>query len=151
MQSTLARQLALYVVIYSPIQMAADLPEHYAEQPDAFRFIKDVPADWAETKVLNGEIGDFVSVARKDRNSEDWYLGSLTNEHGRVLDVPLSFLDAGRQYTAEIYRDGADAHYLGDRRFAFLRETRTVTRADMLRLRLAPGGGQAVRFAAKAH
>ncbi|TXH70085.1 MAG: glycoside hydrolase family 97 protein [Lysobacteraceae bacterium] len=151
LQSTLARQLALYVVIYSPIQMAADLPEHYAEQPDAFRFIKDVPADWAETKVLNGEIGDFVSVARKDRNSEDWYLGSLTNEHGRVLDVPLSFLDAGRQYTAEIYRDGADAHYLGDRRFAFLRETRTVTCADMLRLRLAPGGGQAVRFAAKAH
>ena len=79
-QSTIAKQLALYVVIYSPIQMAADLPENYARYPGPFRFIRDVPADWAETRVLNGEIGDYAAIARKDRKSEDWYLGA---RHGR--------------------------------------------------------------------
>ena len=76
-----AKQLALYVVIYSPIQMAADLPENYAAYPGPFQFIKDVPADWADTRVLNGEVGDYVTIARKDRNSEDWYLGSVTDEN----------------------------------------------------------------------
>ncbi len=148
LQSTLARQLALYVVIYSPIQMAADLPEHYAEHLDAFQFIRDVPTDWAQTDALNGEVGDYVTIARKDRNSEDWYLGSLTNETGRELRVPLSFLTPGKTYTAEIYRDGDKADYKGDR-FDFVRETRKVTSTDTLTVRLAPGGGQAVRFVAK--
>ncbi|QDH71432.1 glycoside hydrolase family 97 protein [Marilutibacter alkalisoli] len=147
-QTTLAKQLALYVVLYCPLQMAADLPENYARHMEAFQFIKDVPADWAETRVLDGEIGDYVTFARKDRNSEDWYLGSLTDEHGRLLQVPLSFLDPGRTYTAQIYRDGDGAHWQ-DKPFAFAREQREVTSADVLTLKLAAGGGQAIRFVAR--
>jgi len=143
--STLARQLALYVTIYSPIQMVADLPEHYEAQPEAFRFIKDVAVDWSKTRVLNGEVGDFVTIARKDRNSEQWFLGALTDEHGRVLDVPLSFLDPARKYRAEIYRDGAGAHFI-DNRFAFATEQRDVDASMSLTLKLAAGGGQAIRF-----
>jgi alpha-glucosidase len=145
--STLARQLALYVTLYSPIQMAADLPEHYLQHRDAFRFIEDVPVDWADSRTLDGEIGDYVTIARKDRRSEDWYLGSITDEHGRVLSVPLSFLDPGRRYRAEIYRDGDDADFR-THPFAFARETREVGSADTLALKLAPGGGQAIRFVA---
>src|SRR5690606_5820995 len=146
-QTTLAKQLALYVVLYSPVQMAADLPENYEKDMDAFQFIRDVPADWARTEVLNGEVGDYVTFARKDRNSDDWYLGSITDENGRVLHVPLSFLDPGRRYTAQVYRDGDGAHW-HDAPFAFERETRAVTSADRLTLRLAAGGGQAIRFVA---
>jgi alpha-glucosidase len=144
-QSTLAKQLAQYVVIYSPIQMAADLPEHYEANPDAFQFIKDVPVDWETTRVLNGEVGDFATIARKDRNSGQWFLGSVTDEIGRVLQVSLSFLDPGQRYRAEIYRDGEGAHWR-DKPFAFVRETREVGSADVLALALAAGGGQAIRF-----
>ena len=144
-QTTLAKQLALYVVLYSPIQMVADLPQNYAKQPQAFQFIKDVAVDWETTRVLNAELGDFVTIARRERGSDTWFLGSLTDENGRVLDVPLSFLDPRRRYRAEIYRDGDDAHWR-DKPFAFVRETREVTVADTLRLRLAAGGGQAIRF-----
>jgi len=147
-QTTLAKQLALYVVLYSPIQMAADLPENYEKQLDAFRFIRDVAVDWDRTLVLNGEVGDFVTMARKDRNSEDWFLGSLTDEHGRVLEVPLSFLDPGRRYVAEIYRDGDKAHWK-DNRFDFAVEKREVTPSDVLEIKLAAGGGQAIRFTPK--
>jgi alpha-glucosidase len=143
--STLARQLALYVVIYSPIQMAADLPEHYEAQPAALKFIEDVAVDWEQTRVLNGEVGDFVTIARQVRGGDTWFLGSLTDENGRALDVPLSFLDGGRRYRAEIYRDGEGAHYETNR-FAFASETREVGSTDTLRIVLAPGGGQAVRF-----
>ncbi len=152
LQSTLARQLALYVLLYSPIHMAADLPEHYAEHMDAFQFIRDVPVDWHETRVANGEVGDYATIVRKDRNSEDWYLGSVTDEQARTLRVPLDFLSPGKSYTAQIYRDGDKAHYNSDNkgdRFDFVRETRKVTRADTLTIKLAPGGGQAVRFVAK--
>ncbi|GAB3745641.1 glycoside hydrolase family 97 protein [Lysobacter olei] len=144
-QTTLAKQLALYVTLYSPVQMAADLPENYARHMDAFQFIKDVPADWSHTRVLNGEVGDYVTMARQDRNSEDWYLGAMTDEHGRVLQVPLSFLAPGRTYQAQIYRDGDGAHWK-KAPFKFARETRNVTSADTLTLRLAAGGGQAIRF-----
>jgi len=147
-QTTLAKQLALYVVLYSPVQMAADLPEHYAEHMDAFQFIKDVPADWAQTRVLMGEIGDYAVVARLDRDSADWYLGAVTDEHGRALQVPLSFLEPGRRYTAQVYRDGEGAHW-EDTPFAFERETVEVSSADVLPLRLAAGGGQAIRFVAR--
>jgi len=147
-QTTLAKQLALYVVIYSPIQMVADLPENYAKHLDAFQFIKDVSVDWSQTRVLNGEVGDYVTIARKDRNSDAWYVGSLTDENGRLLSVPLSFLDPGREYLAEIYRDGDDAHWRTNP-FAFVRETRTVTSSDVLSLRLAAGGGQAIRLVPK--
>ncbi|WP_052108222.1 glycoside hydrolase family 97 protein [Aerolutibacter daejeonensis] len=147
-QTTLAKQLALYVTLYSPVQMAADLPENYARHMDAFQFIKDVPADWAQTRVLNGEVGDYVTMARQDRNSTDWYLGAITDEQGRVLQVPLSFLEPGLSYEAQVYRDGDGAHWKSAP-FKLTRETRTVTSADTLTLRLAAGGGQAIRFTPK--
>ncbi|WP_312682469.1 glycoside hydrolase family 97 protein [Stenotrophomonas chelatiphaga] len=143
--STLARQLALYVVLYSPIQMAADLPEHYLQHLDAFQFIKDVAVDWEQSRVLDGEVGDFVTIVRRDRNSRDWFLGSITDEHGRVLPVSLGFLEPGVRYRAEIYRDGDGADFRSNP-FAFARETREVTSADALTLVLGPGGGQAIRF-----
>lgn len=143
--STLARQLALYVVLYSPIQMAADLPEHYLQHREAFRFIEDVAVDWEQSRVLDGEVGDYVTIVRRDRNSRDWFLGSITDEHGRVLPVSLGFLEPGVRYRAEIYRDGEGADFRSNP-FAFMRETREVTSADALTLVLAPGGGQAIRF-----
>ncbi len=143
--STLARQLALYVAIYSPIQMAADLPEHYAQHRQAFRFIEDVAVDWDDSRVLNGEVGDYVTIVRKDRHSRDWFLGSITDENGRVLPVSLGFLEPGVRYRAEIYRDGDGADFRSNP-FAFVRDTREVTSADALTLVLAPGGGQAIRF-----
>ncbi len=146
-QSTIAKQLALYVVIYSPIQMAADLPENYAKYPGPFQFIKDVPADWSDTRVLNGEVGDYVTFARKDRNSDDWYLGSLTDENARALKVSLDFLDDGRDYLAQIYRDADDADWHTNPH-AIVIETRKVHRGDVMELRLAPGGGEAVRLVA---
>ncbi|WP_223621159.1 glycoside hydrolase family 97 protein [Lysobacter sp. ESA13C] len=144
-QSTLAKQLALYVVLYSPIQMVPDLPEHYERYPEAFQFIKDVAVDWSDTRVLNGEVGDYATVARKQRGGDDWFLGSISDENARTLKVPLDFLDAGKTYRAEIYRDGADADWKGER-FSFARESRDVRRGEVLSIRLAPGGGQAIRF-----
>ena len=147
-QTTLAKQLANYVVLYSPVQMAADLPENYEKQMEAFQFIKDVPADWDETRVPNGAVGDYVTIVRKDRNSTDWYLGSVTDEQARTLKVKLDFLEPGKTYQAQIYRDAKDSTYEGDKRFKFEREQREVTAKDTLTLRLAPGGGQAIRFVA---
>lgn len=146
--STMARQLALYVLIYSPIQMAADLPENYARFPGPFRFIRDVPVDWGETRVLNGAIGDFVTIVRKDRAGEDWYLGAGTDESGRSLDIALDFLTPGRRYEAQIYADGPEADYRTERRFDIAISKRVVTSGDRLTLVLAPGGGQAIRFRA---
>ncbi|MFQ6615349.1 MAG: glycoside hydrolase family 97 protein [Fidelibacterota bacterium] len=142
--TTLAKQLALYVVIYSPLQMAADLPENYENQP-AFQFIMDVPADWQETRVLHAQIGDYVTIARKDRNSDDWYIGSITDENGRSLEAPLTFLDAHRKYVAEIYRDAAGAHWETNPLAVDISRT-TVDRNTTRELTLAPGGGQAIRL-----
>ncbi|MGH8855555.1 MAG: glycoside hydrolase family 97 protein [Telluria sp.] len=144
--STQAKQLANFVVIYSPIQMAADLPEHYEKYPAAFKFIRDVPTDWFETRVINGVIGSYATIARKDRRSQDWYVGAVTDGEQRTLALPLDFLDKGKRYTAEIYRDGDAADYRTARRFDLVTETRSVTAADVLQLRLAPGGGQAIRL-----
>ncbi len=146
--TTWAKQLSLYVVIYSPLQMAADLLENYEKHPAPFQFIKDVPVDWDDTRVLNGEVGDYVTIARKERGGDNWYLGALTDEDGRTLSVPLSFLDEGRRYTAQIYRDGDQAHWKTAPQDIVIEE-RTVTRADTLALKLAPGGGQAIRFVAQ--
>lgn len=145
--TTIAKQLALYVVIYSPLHMAADLPENYEEKLDLFQFIKDVPTDWNDSLVLNGRIGDYVTIARQDRNSEDWYLGSITDEHGRVLEVPLHFLTPGRKYTATIYRDGDGADWKTKPYDAVIEEV-IVDNSTTLKIRLAPGGGQAIRFRA---
>jgi alpha-glucosidase len=146
-QSTIAKQLALYVVIYSPVQMAADLPENYEKYPGPFRFIRDVPVDWADTRVLNGEVGDFATIARKDRGSDDWYLGSITDENARTLQVKLDFLDPGRSYTARIYRDGDGAEWRGNAHSIAI-ETRPARHGDDWEVVLAPGGGQAIRFVA---
>jgi alpha-glucosidase len=146
--STIAKQLALYVVIYSPIQMAADLPENYAKYPAAFQFIKDVPTDWSDTRVLAGEIGDYVAFARKNRTGSDWYIGAVGDEEARTMTVKLDFLDPGKTYTAQVYRDGDDADYRTEKRHAIVIETKKVRAGDRLTLVLAPGGGQAIRLVA---
>ncbi|MGH7512495.1 MAG: glycoside hydrolase family 97 protein [Gemmatimonadales bacterium] len=143
-RTTLAKQLALYVVLYSPLQMAADLPENYAGQP-AFQFIKDVAVDWDTTRVIDGRIGDYVVVARRERGGQTWFLGAITDEEGRTFDVPLSFLTPGRRYVAEIYADGPKANWL-DNPLPVIITRRPVTSAIRLKLILAPGGGQAIRI-----
>ncbi len=143
--TTIAKQLAIYVIIYSPLHMAADFPEHYEARPLAFKFIEDVPTDWQDTRVLNAQIGDYVTIARQDRHSEDWYLGSVTDENGRTLEAPLSFLDAGRKYVAEIYKDAEDADWQKNPEAIDITR-RLVDRETVLKLRLAPGGGQAIRI-----
>ena len=143
-RTTLAKQLALYVVLYSPMQMAADLPENYEGQP-AFQFIRDVAVDWDTTRVLDGRIGDYVAVARRERGGQSWFLGAITDEEGRTLDLPLNFLTPGRRYVAEIYADGPKAHWL-DNPLPVTITSRPVTSATRLRMVLAPGGGQAIRI-----
>jgi alpha-glucosidase len=143
-RTTLAKQLALYVVLYSPLQMAADLPENYEGKP-AFQFIRDVAVDWDTTRVIEGRIGDYVIVARRERKAQTWFLGAITDEEGRTFDVPLSFLTPGRRYVAEIYADGPKANWL-DNPLPVTITRRAVTSASRLHMVLAPGGGQAIRI-----
>lgn len=144
-RTTVAKQLALYVVIYSPLQMVSDLPENYAARPEPFAFIKAVPTDWEFTKVLNAAIGDYVTIARKDRGSDDWYIGSITDESGRTLTADLSFLDPDRAYVAEIYRDGPDADWEKNP-YPVEVVRRPVDAKTTLALPLAAGGGTAIRI-----
>jgi alpha-glucosidase len=146
-QTTLAKQLALYVVIFSPQQMASDLPENY-EGVQAFEFIKQVPVIWSDTRVLDAKIGEYVVTARKDWNSNDWYIGAITNEEQRSLSVDLSFLDKEIQYTAEIYTDGKGASYK-ENPYPIEILTKNVSNKDKLKLLLAPGGGTAIKFTPK--
>lgn len=143
--STLARQLSYYVVLYSPIQMAADLPENYESNPGPLQFIKDVAVDWDDTRMLGGEVGKYAVFARKERGKPTWFLGGLTDEEGRDLDLPLDFLDAGVRYRAEIYRDGDGADFRTNPR-AIAIEKKELRSSDRLKLRMAPGGGFAVRL-----
>jgi alpha-glucosidase len=143
-RTTLAKQLALYVVLYSPLQMAADLPENYANQP-AFQFIRHVPTDWEQTRVLDARIGDYVVVARQQRGGQDWYVGAITDEAARTIDVSLSFLPKGARYVAEIYADGPGASWR-DNPLPIAISSHAVTSASHLRVALAPGGGQAIRL-----
>jgi alpha-glucosidase len=138
--TTLAKQLALMVVIYSPLQMAADLPENYKDHP-AFQFIKDVPADWDNTKVLNGKIGDYVTIARKKNNS--WYIGSITDENAREFTFKLDFLDEKVNYQAIIYADGPKADWVSNP-LDYVIEKKFVKKDDEFIVKLAAGGGQAV-------
>ncbi|MCV9927722.1 glycoside hydrolase family 97 protein [Flavobacterium sp. LS1R49] len=141
---TTAQQLALYVTIYAPIQMMADLPENYEGKP-ALQFLKDVPTDWEDTKVLNGEIGQYITTVRKDLNSADWYLGSITNENARDINVSLSFLDPKATYEAQIYADaeGTDETHNPS---AVAISKKTVKASDTLKLHLGGAGGTAIRF-----
>jgi alpha-glucosidase len=127
--------------------MAADLPENYEKRPDAFQFIRDVPTDWETSRTLQGEIGDYVVIARQQRGTADWYLGATTDENARDVAIPLDFLERGRRYEAQIYRDATDSNYLTNPA-ALVIEKRRVTRIDRIDAALAPGGGLAVRFRA---
>jgi alpha-glucosidase len=144
--STIAKQLALYVVIYSPVVMVADTPENYAKYPAEMKFIRDVPTDWQDTRVLNGEIGDFVTIARKERGGEGWYVGAVGDEEARSVSFKLDFLTPGKRYKAEIYRDGDDADYRTEKRHSIVIENKVLTSTDSLDLRIAPGGGFAIRL-----
>ncbi len=143
--TTLAHQLALYVVIYSPVQMAADLIEHYEANPDALQFIKDVGVDWSETKVLNGEVGDYVSIARKERETDNWFLGAITDENKREFQITLDFLDEGQTYLAKVYKDGKDAHW-NQNPLSIAYDSMEVKSSDNLDIKLAEGGGIAISF-----
>lgn len=144
--TTLAHQLATYLVIYSPIQMACDLPEHY-EGHEALQFIRDVGVDWEQTRVLDGEIGDFVTIAREERGTGNWFIGSLTDENARTVTVDLSFLPAGKTFDAVLYLDGPSAHW-NDNPQDYKIETRQADRSTRLELTLAPGGGAAISLKA---
>lgn len=141
--TTLAKQLALYVTLYSPLQMAADLPENYEAHMDAFQFIKDVPVDWDDTKILAAEPGDYIAIARKGKESNNWFLGAITDENARQLTADLSFLDKNKKYNATIYADAADADWKTNPE-AYTIKKMVVNNTTHLLLKLAPGGGAAV-------
>lgn len=145
--TTLSKQLALFVVLYSPMQMASDLIGNYENQP-AFKFIEDFATDWESSKVLNGKIGDYITIVRKDKHSNDWFLASITDENAREFNFELSFLDSDRQYIAEIYADSESTHWKTNPQEISISQKKVNSRT-MLHLKLAPGGGQAIRFIPK--
>jgi hypothetical protein len=144
--TTLAKQLALYVVIYSPIQMACDLPEHYmvnGKVHPAFQFITDVGVDWQQTKVLDGEVGDFVVIARQERGTGNWFVGGITDENARMQHLTFDFLDEGKTYNATVYKDGPNADWnVNPQDYAI--EHLELTKDSTLDVRMAPGGGFAI-------
>ena len=146
--TTLAKQLALYVTLYSPLQMAADLPENYEAHMDAFQFIRDVPVDWDDTKILEAEPGDYLTIARKEKGKDSWFLGAITDEHSRMVSVPLSFLEKGKKYHAVIYKDGADADWKSNPESYSIGKM-DVDSGSQLKVQLAPGGGAAVEIIAQ--
>jgi hypothetical protein len=143
--STLAKQLALYITIYSPLQMVADLPENYENYPDAFEFIKHVAVDWDETKILEAEPGSYISIARKAKGKEEWFIGTITNENSREMVVRMNFLDKGKKYLATIYRDGDKAHWKNNPESYKIDEVK-IDASSVLKLRLAEGGGAAIEI-----
>jgi hypothetical protein len=141
--TTIARQLALYVTMYSPLQMAADLPGTYNKYLDALQFIKDVPVDWDDTKVLEAEPGDFITYARKDKNTDNWFVGRTNDEEPRVSNIKFDFLKPGKKYVATIYSDKKDAHYKKNPK-AYEIKKYVVTSKSKLSQKCAPGGGYAI-------
>ncbi|PYF72646.1 glycoside hydrolase family 97 protein [Pedobacter nutrimenti] len=141
--STLSHQLALYVTMYSPLQMAADLPETYNKFLDAFQFIKDVAVDWDDTKILEAEPGDYITIARKAKNKEEWYIGSITDENPRIANITFEYLPAGKSYVATIYADGKDASYDKNPQSYAIRKV-IVNSKSKLKQAIASGGGAAI-------
>ncbi|CAM2969660.1 Glycosyl-hydrolase 97 C-terminal, oligomerisation [Flavobacterium succinicans] len=141
--STLANQLALYVTLYSPLQMAADFPEHYNKFLDAFQFIKDVAMDWDESKYLEAEPGDYITVARKAKGSNNWFVGNVNGETPRTSKIKLDFLDKGKTYEATIYADAKDAHYKTNPQAYTIRKVKVNSKSQLSQFS-APGGGYAV-------
>ena len=147
--STLTNQLGLFVCLYSPLQMACDLPEYYMEHADAFRFVENVPCDWERSLLVDGKIGDFCIFARQGRGTEDWYIGGITDEEAREVTVPLNFLnDKMANYTLTLYRDAEDADW-ESRPYAYIIEESELTAGDTLHIRMAPGGGFAAEVRIK--
>lgn len=147
-RATIANQLALYVTMYSPLQMAADFPEHYAEKADAFQFIKDVPVDWSESRYLDAEPGEFIVVARREKNGDSWYVGGVTNEQAREVTLPMSFLTPGVSYEATFYLDAADTD-CDTNPETYEIKTETVTSESVPVIRMARGGGFAISIVPK--
>lgn len=147
-RTTLVGQLALYLVMWGPLQMAADLPENYAKYNDAFQFIRDVAADWSDSRYIEAEPARYITVARKAKGTDDWFIGGKCNEDGHKSIVKLDFLDKGRKYEATIYADGKDASYDKNPK-AYTITKRTVKKGDVLKLTEARGGGFAVSVKAK--
>ena len=147
--TTLARQLALYLTMPSPLQMACDLPENYQRFADAFQFIKDVPVDWSDSRYLEAEPGDYITVARKDKHSDDWYVGGVTDENARTAEIDFSFLPEGVDYEATIYADGKDAHYKDNPQSYSITKKKKVNSKTRLKQYIAPGGGFAMRLVPK--
>ncbi|MGB7785831.1 MAG: glycoside hydrolase family 97 protein [Salinimicrobium sp.] len=141
--STLANQLALYVTMYSPLQMAADLPENYMKFPDAFQFIKDVPVDWSESIYLEAEPGNYITVARKDKNSNDWYVGNVNGETPRTTKISFDFLNKDKTYIATVYADAKDAHYKTNPQAYRIKKYRVNSKSKLKQFS-APGGGFAI-------
>jgi hypothetical protein len=141
--STLANQLALYVTMYSPLQMAADLIEHYNQFPDAFQFIKDVAVDWDNSVYLEAEPGDYITVARKAKGTNNWFLGNVNGETPRTSKIDFGFLEKGKKYTAIIYADAKEAHYKTNPQAYTIRKI-TVTNKSKLTQLSASGGGYAI-------
>ncbi|WP_020598861.1 glycoside hydrolase family 97 protein [Spirosoma panaciterrae] len=144
-RTTLAKQLALYLTIYSPLQMAADLPENYEKHLDAFQFIRDVPVDWDDTKIIAAEPGDYITIARKTKGKDSWYLGAITDENSRDISVDLDFLEPGKTYEATIYRDALTADWQSNPE-AYVIEKKPVNSKTRLPIHLAKGGGCAIQF-----
>jgi hypothetical protein len=142
-RSTLAKQLALYVTLYSPLQMASDLPENYEQHLDAFQFIKDVAVNWDDTKIISAEPGEYLTIARKAKGKDAWFIGSITNENARNISFGLDFLDADKTYEAIVYRDADNADFEKNPE-AYIIEKRLVTRVSNMTYRLQRGGGCAV-------
>lgn len=143
LSTTLVKQLALYVTMYSPLQMAADLPENYKKFADAFQFIKDVAVDWDDTYILEAEPGDYITIARKAKDKAEWYIGGITDENSRIAVIDLSFLPKGKKYTATIYADGADAGWNTHPQSYTIKQVK-VSSQTKLKQKLAPGGGVAI-------
>lgn len=144
-RATICNQLALYLTMYSPVQMAGDLPEHYERHIDAFQFIKDVPVDWSRSEYLDAEPGDYIVVARKDRNGPDWYVGGVTNEEARDYTLRFGFLPEGREYECTVYCDATDSDgFTNPETYTIYRKR--VTSASELPLKMARAGGFAVRL-----
>ncbi|WNH11440.1 glycoside hydrolase family 97 protein [Thalassobellus suaedae] len=146
--STIANQLALYVTMYSPLQMAADLPENYKQFMDAFQFIKDVAIDWDESVYLEAEPGDYLTIARKEKSSNNWFVGNVNGDNSRTSNITLNFLEKGKKYTATIYADAKDAHYKTNPQ-AYTIKTKTVTYKTKLSQLSVPGGGYAISIIEK--
>lgn len=141
--STLTRQLALYVTMYSPLQMAADLPENYMRFADAFQFIKDVAIDWDDSRAVAAEPGDYITIARKAKGTNNWFVGTTVDENGYLSNLKFNFLDEGRQYLATVYADAPDAHYKTNPQAYTIRKF-LVTNKSVLKQQCAPGGGYAI-------